>query len=290
MNKRHTIFIIECISCILLMIVTTMSITSYFITTQRKETEINFYDKNFRVVTKLNKNEYTPSIESTLNVPEVLTSDLVDQFIESNSATIDFYSESFQIDSNYIKDQIKLLNYNKEEFDENDIFNHETDYLSFDEELFHYIIDLTYTSSEIFSNNLISTYASKEYMLGLIDYFGKFFPQVDTTIAKSIANIESGYTARSMLDKNNIFGGLSSGILIPYKTIEYGVYSYLKLLNDGYFSLGLTTVESIGYKYNPVIENGIKMASPSWVEKVNNNLHLFTSSDALNIEELLTLK
>ena len=73
---------------------------------------------------------------------------------------------------------------------------------------------------------------------------------------------------------------MSGGGLIKYKNIEYGILSYIKLLSDGYFGKGLTTVEDIGRVYNPTInENGVKIAKPSWVSKVNNALSEFTGLD-----------
>ncbi len=290
MKKKHTLFVVETISCVLLLIITTMTVSSYFILNKKPAYQIDFESKNFYVTTNNDSNQFSPGIELPVVDNSLNVTELVDNYILENKTVIDFYTSAFLLPETFISDKIKELNYEKSIFSKDDIFNTGTTYENFDEELFHYIMSLMNTNSEVFSNNIVPTYNSKEYIIGLIDYFAKYFPSVDTTIAKSIANIESGYTVRTMLDKNNIFGGLSNGYLISYKTIEYGVYSYLKLLNDWYFSLGLTTVESIGYKYNPVIENGIKIASPSWVIKVNSNLSLFTNATVTDIHDLLLLK
>ncbi len=240
--------------------------------------------------------------KTTINSKSIIASDTkkiskeellaiaIDEFLVENESTISFYTNSFQITEGYIADQIRLLNTGKDEFDETNVFNLTTSYESFDEQLFNYVIGLLGTNPEVFSNNVVPTYASKEYMIGLIDYFCGFYPAVDAKIAKTIVNVESGYAARSMLNKNNIFGGMSGGSVITYKTIEYGVFSYIKLLNDGYFSQGLTTVESIGYKYNPTYENGVKVASPSWVSKIYNYLYQFEGAKEISVDELLNLQ
>ena len=115
---------------------------------------------------------------------------------------------------------------------------------------------------------------------------------VDFFIACAIAQIESNYSASSMLNKNNIFGGMSNGSLIKYKNIEYGILRYIKLLNDGYFNKGLTTIETIGKVYNPTYnENGIKVAKPSWVKNVTKALDEYTNYDIfVDISVLNSLK
>ena len=133
---------------------------------------------------------------------------------------------------------------------------------------------------------------SKEYIIALLIYFSNIYDNVDFSIAAAIAQIESGYTVQSMLNKNNVFGGMSGGGLIKYKNIEYGILSYVKLLSDGYFGKGLTTVEDIGRVYNPTYnENGVKIAKPSWVSKVNNAIDEFINMENdISIAEVLALK
>ena len=80
---------------------------------------------------------------------------------------------------------------------------------------------------------------------------------------------------------------MARGKLISYKTIEYGVLKYIKLLSESYFGLGLNTVETIGKKYNPVYENGVKKANPTWVKNVNAVMDKYQNyTDFLNILEL----
>ena len=158
--------------------------------------------------------------------------------------------------------------------------------------LIEYLLALEDSNKELFDNSIDPCDDSKEYMLALIKYFSNIYTNVDFSIAAAIAQIESGYTAQSMLNKNNIFGGMSGGSLIRYKNIEYGILRYIKLLSEGYFGKGLTTVESIGRVYNPTFnEQGVKIAKPSWVSKVNNALDEFSNIDInIGIAEVLTLK
>ncbi len=237
----------------------------------------------------ITNNRVIASQEKQVSPEDIKESAILD-FIELNNSKIEFFRDSFQINDGFIENQLVSINENREIFDENDAFNQGTTFLTVDEQLLNYIVSLLNTNPEVFANNVIPTYASKDYMIALIDYFCNFYPAVDPVIAKTIANVESGYAARSMLNKNNIFGGMSGGYVISYKTIEYGVFSYIKLLNNGYFSQGLTTVESIGQKYNPVFENGVKVASPSWVTKIYNYKYQFEGEFNVTFEDLIALR
>ena len=158
--------------------------------------------------------------------------------------------------------------------------------------LSEYLLSLEDNNKELFDNSIDPCDDSKEYMIALLKYFSNIYTNVDFSIAVAIAQIESGFTAQSMLNKNNIFGGMSGGSLIRYKNIEYGILSYIKLLSDGYFGKGLTTVESIGRVYNPTYnEQGVKIAKPSWVSKVNNAMTEFVNVNTeISIEEVLAFK
>ncbi len=303
MKKGKIIYITECISCIMLLIVSTMTITSFLLISEDKDITFSFAEGNYFVVTDIQNKPYVDESLLSLNEEERFLHENnallvekekqineVDTFIENNMDIIEFYNTAFGLESSHLVNKIKEIHYENYEFSTTNVLQSEIIYNSFDEEVYHYVINLMNTNPELFNSDHIISYESKEYIIALIDYFGKYFPSVDTSIAKAIANIESGYTVRSMLDKNNIFGGLSGGSLIPYKTIEYGVYSYMKLLNDGYFSIGLNTIETIGAKYNPVYENGVKVASPSWVTKLYNVIDNFRETTINSIDDLLSKK
>ena len=159
--------------------------------------------------------------------------EILNIFLTNNTDIIKFMSDMFQVDNEV------LLNKLREDYQSINLLD--TDDL--DRTLLDYMIALEDSNPEMFSNTLNTSDPSKEYMVALIKYFCDYYGNVDFSIAAAIAQIESGYSAKSMLNKNNIFGGMSSGGLIKYKNIEYGIYSYIKLLSEGYFGKGLTTVE-----------------------------------------------
>lgn len=207
--------------------------------------------------------------------------EILNIFLTNNTDIIKFMSDMFQVDHEV------LLNKLREDYQSINLLD--TDDL--DRTLLDYMIALEDSNPEMFSNTLNTSDPSKEYMVALIKYFCDYYGNVDFSIAAAIAQIESGYSAKSMLNKNNIFGGMSSGGLIRYKNIEYGIYSYIKLLSEGYFGKGLTTVESIGRVYNPMYnENGVKVAKPSWVANVTNAMSNYSTMNPVEIEDLLSLK
>ena len=207
--------------------------------------------------------------------------EILNIFLTNNTDIIKFMSDMFQVDNEV------LLNKLREDYQSINLLD--TDDL--DRTLLDYMITLEDSNPEMFSNTLNTSDPSKEYMVALIKYFCDYYGNVDFSIAAAIAEIESGYSAKSMLNKNNIFGGMSSGGLIKYKNIEYGIYSYIKLLSEGYFGKGLTTVEAIGRVYNPTYnEAGVKIAKPSWVANVSNAMSDYSVMDTVEIEALLSLK
>ena len=119
------------------------------------------------------------------------------------------------------------------------------------------------------------------YVENLIRYYTSIYNNVDTNLALSIGAAESGYyKVKYMLSAGNVYGGMSGGKLIHYNNIEIGVLSYVRLLSKSYFGKGLKTVQSIGYKYNPIIdENGNKIASPHWVGLVNTAMKHYEKLD-----------
>lgn len=158
--------------------------------------------------------------------------------------------------------------------------------------LINYLFALESSESDLFIKTITPCNKSKDYILSLINYFSNLYGNVDFEIAAAIAEVESGFSAPSMLNKNNVFGGMASGRLIGYKNIEYGILRYIKLLSEGYFAKGLTTVETIGRVYNPMYnEQGVKIAKPTWVSHVNNAMSNYQDIlDITNVSEILTLQ
>ena len=214
----------------------------------------------------------------------------VESFITENNETISFFADTFQIDKETLIEQIKENNLDITTINELDPFNTGKEYNSKEEALIEFLLEYESNNSKEFSKKRTSCDKSKDYLIGLIDYYGTIYDNVDTSIAKSIALIESGFTNKYMLDRNNIFGGMSSKGLISYKNIEYGVLKYMHMLSKSYFGKGLDTVSKIGYVFNPTInDNGIKVASPTWVTNVTKYTSIFKDTTVTNLDELLSL-
>ena len=237
----------------------------------------HYINKDEMIVNSISYNVDAEVPESTRILSE---EEILNIFLTNNTNTIKFMSDMFQIDNEV------LLNKLREDYQSINLLDNDLD-----KTLLDYMIALEDSNPELFSKKLNVSNPSKEYMIALIKYFCDYYGNVDFSIAAAIAEIESGYSAKSMLNKNNIFGGMSSGGLIKYKNIEYGIYSYIKLLSEGYFGKGLTTVEAIGRVYNPTYnEAGVKIAKPSWVANVSNAMSDYSVMDTVEIEALLSLK
>ena len=137
---------------------------------------------------------------------------------------------------------------------------------------------------------------SASYVENLIRYYCTIYTDVDTNIALSIGAAESGYyKVKYMLKIGNIYGGMGKGGIIHYDNIEIGVLSYVRLLSRSYFGKGVNTINGIGYRYCPGIDNnGNKVASPHWVGLVNTAMKHYnkqdnkiTASDLLKKTEVL---
>lgn len=226
------------------------------------------------------------TFEAKITEPEskrVLSEEeLLSIYVNDNLETINFFADVFKINRDTLIERLKG------DYKNINLLNTE----DLEYTISEYLFALEENNRELFDNSIDACDDSKDYMLALLNYFSSIYSNVDFSIAAAIAQIESGYTAQSMLKKNNIFGGMSGGSLIKYKNIEYGILSYVKLLSDGYFGKGLVTVEDIGKVYNPTYnENGVKIAKPSWVNKVNNALEEFRGMvTVVSVSQVMTLK
>ena len=225
-------------------------------------------------------------IDANISEPEskrVLSEEeLASIYINDNIELVSFLADVFKINKDTLVERLKS------DYQNINLVNNE----NLEYTLIEYLLALEDSEKELFDNSIDSCDDSKEYIVALLKYFSNIYDNVDFGIAAAIAQIESGYTVTSMLNKNNVFGGMSGGSLIRYKNIEYGILSYVKLLSDGYFGKGLTTVDTIGRVYNPIFnENGVKIANPSWVSKVNNAMDEFINIETeISIAEVLALK
>lgn len=225
------------------------------------------------------KNNPRLSVESKKLITE---EEKVNYILDQKSDSIKFLADAFLISNEILREKLKT-NYLELNFLE--------DSDNFDKIVLEYLFELETNEKELFDTKRISNTMNKDYIVKVLRYFCKLYPNVDFTIAASIAQIESGYTVKHMLKKNNIFGGIYSGSLIEYKTIEYGTLKYVKLLSEGYFGKGLTTVEDIGKVYNPTFdENNTKIANPLWVTNVNNAMEQFLEIPEVDTSMLISLK
>lgn len=213
------------------------------------------------------------------NKRELTEEELNLEFIKENEVLIDFMADTFAIDKDILKNKLIKEQNGLYLQDKLEVF------------LIDYLTNLEGKEKKLFNNKIVPCKNDKEYIVSLIKYFTSIYPEVDFEIAAGIADVESNYTSTVMLNVNNIFGGMYSGGLLKYKNIEYGVLKYIKLLNDGYFTKGLTTVESIGKIYNPTYDsNGQKIAKPVWVTNVNRAMEKYGEFGNVDVNLLNALK
>lgn len=227
--------------------------------------------------------EYQNNPRLSVESKKVITEEeKVTLMLDEKSDSIKFLADAFLINNDTLREKLKA-NYLELNFlDDND---------NFDKIVLDYLFKLEENEKELFDTQRISNTMDKDYIVKVLKYFCGLYPNVDFTIAAGIAQIESGYTSAHMLRKNNIFGGMYSGGLIGYKTIEYGVLSYVKLLSEGYFAKGLITVEDIGRIYNPMFdENNVKVANPFWVANVTIAMEQFLETEEVDTSLLIALK
>ena len=195
--------------------------------------------------------------------------------LDKNDKVVTFLTKTFGINKDAIVDNLMEINKDSAVNELNigkitDAQGNLVSYNSFDRGLIEYLYRFANNNPGLVDNTHVGYTGSREYVENLIKYFTKLYPEVDYLTVISIGAAESGYyTASGMLYVNNVYGGMGSGGLIRYKNIEYGILSYVKYLADNYYAMGLTTVESIGYKYCPSIDaNGNKVTSPHWLNLV----------------------
>lgn len=220
-----------------------------------------------------------------------------DQLLIDNTELITFYANMFNIPVDIIQNDLKTRSMNEEIIDVNNLGflkdenNNLKTHANIDLGLIEYYEEYLKLNPQHKNNQLTPYTGNSEYVKGLVAYFTNVFSDVDYNIAITIGAAESGhYTVKSMLSVNNVFGGMYKGKLIRYHNIEYGVYRYIKLLNNNYFGKGLTTFEAIGIIYCPVTINGVKQTNPHWLSLVNNITHKYEEHNINTIEDIVLLK
>lgn len=208
----------------------------------------------------------------------------VDSFIQTNEEALRFFANVFDMNYDDVIVKIREANTNGNSVIQNNIgylvnANNEVyDFGSVDRGILEFFLYLENTYPEMVTYDYQPyTSGNSDYVAALVEYFSYLYPNVDHNVMLSIGAAESGYyTSSSMLYKNNVYGGMSSGGLITYKNIEYGVMSYIKKMSESYYAKGLNTIESIGYVFCPKIENGVKTVSSHWLNLVNKAMNVYT--------------
>jgi hypothetical protein len=237
-----------------------------------------------KVIQTIEPTEVVAMSETAYNLEKDLN-----EYITNNQDIFNFYCNTFEIDLDSLKNII-LANNTNNKLNYLDIFNESKEYNSLDANILAYLSNLEMTEPKLFKNKYESgTNYSKEYIYNLINYFCNLYGNVDYQTLAGITYIETGnLNSKTMLKANNIYGGMSNSGLIKYKNINYGIYSYVKMMSTKYYGKGLTSLESIGLKYNPItLSNGKKVANPTWVSNIKSILYKFDTTIILSISDIL---
>jgi len=159
-------------------------------------------------------------------------------------------------------------------------------YPNFEYGLIEYFYNLNKTNKSLRNEKHIPYQGDTKYIKDLIIYFSNIYQNVDPIVLLAIGAAESGhYRAQGMLNANNVFGGMLNRRLIRYNNIEVGVLTYVRMMSRNYYGQGLTTLETIGRKFCPRVENGVTQASSHWlslVRSVKRNYQDYTYTITLN--------
>jgi len=225
----------------------------------------------------LNRIIITESEMLEYNKPRIIKKD-INYYIKENIDILTFLSNAFGYDINFVKENIIERSKDVYKLEPTNIgsLKDESDVLiKYDNseygavEYFYYLVECHPEKRNI---KVVPYSGSSDYVEKLIMYYTtNIYTNVDTTTALSIGASESGYyEVKYMLNRNNVYGGMSSNGLIRHENIEIGVLKYIRLLSKNYYDKGLTDIYSIGRVYCPHFdEYGNKIASPHWINLVN---------------------
>lgn len=228
-----------------------------------------------------------------MSTTEYNLTDDIKNFVNNNYDIFKFYSDTFEISIDDLEQELINSNYNRC-FNPKDIGNNGIIYDSLDKNLIDYLFNLEELKPKLFSNKHYNgTEYSKEYIYGLLNYYTNIYNNVDYKTLAGIAYIETGnLNSKTMLKYNNIYGGMSNTGLIKYKNISYGILTYVKLMSEKYYAVGLNNLETIGKKFNPITtSNGKKVANPKWVSDIKSILSKIDNSKVIyTVTELNEIK
>ena len=221
----------------------------------------------------------------------------INYYIKENIKTLKFFSEMFGYDIEFIKDNLKERNKNIDKIEPSNIASLQNKdnalkkYNNIEYGIVEYFYHMVEEYPEYRTKKLVSYNGESNYIEKLIMYYTNIYTNVDRNLALSIGAAESGYyKVKYMLNKNNIYGGMSSKGLIRHDNIELGVLKFIRMLSKNYYDKGLTTKYSIGKVYCPTYdEYGNKVASQHWINlvskaqtKYENYKEMITIEDIIN--------
>ena len=220
----------------------------------------------------------------------------IEYYISENESALTFFAKAFRFDIEFVKEDLIKRAETIGELEPTNIgslVNKNGELKTFENieyGIVEYFYDLSRRHPEKINKNVVPYTGDSDYVEKLIIYYTGIYTNVDTSIALSIGAAESGYyKVKYMLKRNNVYGGMSSNGLIHYENIEIGVLKYIRLLSKNYFGKGLTTVNTIGRVYCPIInEYGNKVASPHWINLVNTARNKYNNYNyEITIEDII---
>ena len=226
-------------------------------------------------------------------IENIITYD-IDYYIDQNIDTIKFFAQIFDYKLEDIIHNLKEREKDNNEFLSTNIgFLKDKDgnlkvYDNFEYGLIEYFYDLNENSKELRHVNYEPYTGSADYVEKLIMYYTSIYTNVDRTTLLSIGAAESGYyKVKFMLKYNNVYGGMGSKGLIKHNNIELGVLSYVRMMSRNYYGKGLDNIYSIGRVYCPRYIDGVKQASPHWINLVNTAKNKYKNyTETITLDDL----
>lgn len=235
---------------------------------------------NNEVLPSVSKNylslpQLTKLIEKEETEEKQIVYDL-DYYVEQNKEQIAFYANVFDYNLDDIIYDLKTREANNPVFLSTNIgYLKDNDgnlisYNSFEYGLIEYFYSLIKTKAIQRHTSYVPYTGDSEYVESLIIHYSSIYDNVDSSTLLSIGAAESGYyKVKYMLRYNNVYGGMGSNGLIRHNNIELGILSYVRMMSKNYYGKGYTSIYSIGRIYCPTVIDGIKQASPHWINLVS---------------------
>lgn len=269
--------------------------------TNVKANEINNNDDEVYPSVNIQLGNRYPSLiksVSTYKEESLVASNIIldsNYYIKKNIDTIKFFATAFGYDLNDVINDLTSLSKNEEVFIRTNIGYLKNKsgklyvYDNFEYGLIEYFYNLNNNGRIKKNKKYIPYEGNSKYVEDLITYYSSIYQNVDKTTLLSIGAAESGYyKVKYMLKYNNIYGGMSSKGLIKHNNIELGVLTFVRMMSRNYYGKGLTTPKSIGKVYCPVYIDGVKVASPHWINLVNTAKNKYSkNNDNITINDLI---